>query len=107
MMYVIEEFVKEKEPNTTWVFKIRPNGEKVWVNEYDKIVTYQYPYLKDLEKKVDEFREEFGLTKAIGKIKRTGVLEHILLDFRNGSKHVENCKKKVFRVRRNLIKIGF
>lgn len=107
LLYPIEEFVREKEKDTMWVFKVRPNGDKLWMNNYDKIISYQYPYIQELERKIDDYREKFNIETLKGNVKKDGIIEQILIDPRKGMHMLEKCKRKVLRVKFYIFKMIF
>ena len=77
LLMVIEDFVKEKEKESDWVFRIKPNGTNYWTNLKEQKASFDYPHLEELRETVDKFKLENPTPDMKAFLKKETVLSYI------------------------------
>lgn len=98
LLYPIQEFVRDKENDNPWEFRIKPDGKKCWLNKKQMSVSFKYPYLNALKLKIAEYQKEFNLEATIGTQKRINILDFMLVDRSTGHAKLKENKQKVYRI---------
>lgn len=98
LLFPIQEFVRDKENDNPWEFRIKPDGKKCWINKIQMSVNFTYPYLNALKLKIIDYKKEFNLDATIGTQKKINIIDFILQDRVIGLAKLKEQKQKVYRV---------
>ena len=98
LIYPIQEFVLEKEADNPWEFRIKPDGNKCWVNKNHMTVCFTYPFINGLRLKIDEYKRDFNIEKGENQKKKINIIDFILVDRASGLAVMDENKTKTYRV---------
>ena len=85
---------KEKDP---WNFRIKADGGKYWINQKEMIASFNYPYLKELIKAIDNHRASFKMEGTSVALKELNPLQ-VLTELSSQPEVVKSCRANSLRV---------